>query len=326
MLISELGELVLAKKVRDFFRIDDNRVIVSIGDDAAVFRAGEDTVVVTTDLMAEGVHFDYAYVTFYQVAFKLIVSNISDVYAMGGTPEYAFLNMAMVGDRTEDDFDEFLRGVSDACGYYDVKVIGGDISSSLKGDFYSATVVGSAHRSVLRSGARAGDSIFITGNTGDAAAGLAYLMSIKKRIPIEAGIEVADDHIDEHILRSVRRHLLPEAHDPKAFLPKANAMIDISDGLLIDLHRLCSESHTGALLYRDNIPVSEGARAVASLLHDNHMDYVLAGGEDYELLIASVHDEIEGCIKIGEIIEEGFFMQGANGNKEHFGPGGYTHF
>ncbi len=97
-----------------------------------------------------------------------------------------------------------------------------------------------------------------------------------------------------------------------------------SDDRIID--RLCSESHTGALLYRDSIPVSEGARAVASLLHDDHMDYVLAGGEDYELLITSVHDETEGCIKIGEIIEEGFYIVDSDNKKEPFGPGGYTHF
>jgi thiamine-monophosphate kinase len=155
---------------------------------------------------------------------------------------------------------------------------------------------------------------------------LAYLRSIKKRIPLVAGGGVPEEHIDENILVSVRRHLLPISHDPKAFLPKANAMIDISDGLLIDMHRLCSESHTGALLYRDSIQISEGARAVASLLNGDHMDYVLAGGEDYELLITSGHDEIEGCIKIGEIIEEGFFMQDSDGNKEPFRPGGYTHF
>ena len=135
MFISELGELALARKVRDFFNIDDSTVIVPIGDDAAVINAGADKLVVTTDLMAEGVHFDYAYVTFYQVAFKLIISNISDVYAMGGTPEYAFLNMAMVENRTEDNFDDFLRGVRDASGNYSVNVIGGDMSSSLKGDF-----------------------------------------------------------------------------------------------------------------------------------------------------------------------------------------------
>jgi thiamine-monophosphate kinase len=326
MLISDLGELSLVRKVRDLFNIDDARVVVPIGDDAAVLTAGTGKLIVTTDLMTEGIHFDYECVTFYQVGFKLMVSNISDVYAMGGTPEYAFLNIAVNRNRTEEDFDEFLKGVSNACDHYKVKVIGGDMSSSVKGDFYSATIIGKAREPIRRSGAKAGDRIFITGKTGDSAAGLAYLRSINRRVPMEADVGVPNINIDKNILRSVRRHLLPEAHDPRPFIERVNAMIDISDGLLIDLHRLCSESHTGAVLYRDDIPIPEGARAVASLLHGDHMDYVLKGGEDYELLFTSEYREIEGCINIGEIVEEGFYMIDSDNNKLPFGPWGYTHF
>ncbi|GBD99755.1 thiamine-monophosphate kinase [bacterium BMS3Abin07] len=326
MLISELGELALIEKIRGYFSIGDSGVLIAIGDDAAVFSADKKNIVTTSDLMSEGVHFDYTYTTFYQVGFRLVISNVSDIYAMGAVPSYLFLNMALTGKRSEEEFDDFLKGVREACEHYNAKVLGGDLSLSIKGDFYSATLIGFADRVKTRSGAKPGHNIFITGNTGDSAAGLAYLKYVKKRIPMEKNMEYTSREIDGTILDTVRRHLIPCACNPETFIDKIKAMIDISDGLLLDLYRICAESRAGALIYRDNIPVSDGVRAIASMLEMDYMDFVLSGGEDYELIITSDSDHLDDCILIGKIIKDGFFFVDSDGIREKFVPKGYTHF
>ena len=326
MRISDLGELALTEKIRTYFSIEDSHIIVPLGDDAAVFRSEKEDSVVTTDLMAEGVHFDYVYTTFYQVGFKLITSNVSDIYAMGGVPSYAFLNIAMNNGRSEGDFDDFLDGVKEACGIYNVNVLGGDISSSPTSDFYSATLIGYAKRPVLRSGARTGDKVLVTGSLGDAAAGLAYMKSLNRSIAFERGEGLPAEDVSEGVVSSVRRHLLPVAGSPVKFVDTVSSMIDVSDGLLIDLFRLCSESGKGVLLYKDRIPVSEGVKKIASMLKLDHMDLALSGGEDYVLLVTSEDERIDDCFFIGEITDEGFYMIDSLGNKEEPEPKGYTHF
>lgn len=326
MLISELGEPVLIEKIKSLFKINDGNVAVSIGDDAAVFGCDNRRITVTTDLMTEGIHFDYSYTTFYQVGFKLITSNVSDVYSMGGRPAYAFLNIAMSDKRSEDEFDEFLQGVHHACNLYDIGVLGGDLSSSIKGDFYSATLTGFLDRAILRSGAKKGDGVFITGGTGDAAAGLAYLKKIKRKIALEKGERIDFNQEEKPILEAIRKHLLPVARNPLQYIGRANSMIDISDGLLLDVYRVCTQSRKGVVLYKENIPVSEGTKAVASLLGGDLFEFVLSGGEDYELLITSREQTLDNCIRIGEITDEGFYIIDSKGEKTAFSPKGYVHF
>lgn len=326
MVISEIGELALIEKVRTLYGAGDSRVVVPIGDDAAVFACGGMNVAVTTDLMAEHVHFDLSYTTFYQVGFKLISSNVSDLFAMGSTPAYAFLDIAMNKNRLEEEFDEFLLGVKEASDLFSLKVLGGDLSSARDGNFYAATLIGDVVRPVKRSGALVGDKIFITGPTGASAAGLDILRRRKDRIDIRFGSEPVISGLTEDSLAAVRRHLLPIPTDPSALLDRANAMIDISDGLLIDLWRLCQASGRGAIIHEKFIPISDAIRSIALDMGGNPWDYIFAGGEDYELLIASSAERIEGCICIGEFTEAGFSIIDKNGRKRPFGPRGYEHF
>lgn len=326
MLISEIGELALIEKLRALFGAIDGGVIVPIGDDAAVFASGGMNVVVTTDLMAEHVHFDYAYTSFYQVGFKLISSNVSDLFAMGSAPAYAFLDVAMRRDRREEDFDEFLRGVKDASELFALKVLGGDLSAAREDDFYAATLVGHVLRPVKRSGAHEGDRIFITGPTGESAAGLDILRQMREQVDFRKSGGSGPPGLPERTLSAVRRHLLPVPRNPSGLIDRANAMIDISDGLLIDLWRMCMASGRGAVIYEERIPVSDAVRSVAAGLGKDPWDYVFAGGEDYELLIASAAEHLEGCICIGEIMDAGFFIVDKNGQKRPFVPRGYEHF
>ncbi|MGE5894299.1 MAG: thiamine-phosphate kinase [bacterium] len=326
MVLSELGELALIEKIRSRFKTADQRVLLSIGDDAAVFRCNDDKIAVTTDLMAEAVHFDYAFTTFYQTGFKLVASNVSDIYAMGGVPAFAFLDIALMKERTVEQFDELMLGVQDACDRFQVHVLGGDVSSSRRGDFYSATLVGFVRNPVARSGARTGDRIFVFGTLGDSAAGLAYLRRLNRKVILEREHDASVMDIEEPVIESMRRHLLPVPGNPEPFVDAIHAMIDVSDGLLIDLSRLCSESGKGAIIYQEKLPVSEGTKKIASYLQADYNEYVLSGGEDYALLFTSDSNAIPGCTCIGEIIESGHYLVDRDGTKRPFIPKGYTHF
>jgi len=324
MMISQTGELKLLERIRSAFASIDARVAVPIGDDAAVFSVDQNKIVVTTDLMSEAVHFDYAYTTCYQVGYKLVSSNVSDIYAMGGTPGYLFLDMAMVKEHTDHDFDEFLRGVAESARIYGVGVLGGDISSSLHSDFFAATIVGTVERPVTRAGANVGDRIFLSGTVGDAAAGLAFLKDLNRSIPLEH--ESGDHDLDADIARSVRKHLLPVAVNPARICGQCNAMIDISDGLLLDMSRICEQSGVGAVLYEEKIPVSSGTKKIASQLGVNELEFAIAGGEDYELLVVSEGNGTEDGIEIGKIVENGLFLVDSAGREMPVEPRGYTHF
>ncbi|MGW8272657.1 MAG: thiamine-phosphate kinase [Thermodesulfovibrionales bacterium] len=326
MVISKVGELALIAKLRALFEADDSRVVVPIGDDAAVIACGGANVAVTTDLMAEHVHFDYRYTTFYQVGFKLISANVSDLFAMGSTPAYAFLDIAVKKDRQEDDIDEFLRGVKEACELFSLKVLGGDLSASIGNDFYAATLIGHVQRPVTRSGALEGDRIFITGPTGESAAGLDVLKRLMQRIDFRGKPGPVLPELTDLKLAAVHRHLLPVPRSPVGVLDRANAMIDISDGLLIDLWRMCTASGRGAVIYEDRVPVSDAVRSIASELGRDPWSYVFGGGEDYELIISSAADRIEGCFCIGEITDNGFFIVDTKGRRRPCVAQGYEHF
>ncbi len=326
LLISNIGELALVEKIREYFPADDDNVVVSIGDDAAVFRPRGDHIMVTTDLMTEGVHFDYSFVTPYQVGFKLISSNVSDIYAMGGIPSYAFLSIAMMNTKTLEDFEYFLRGVKDSCELYDVSVIGGDVSSSKRGDFFSSSLTGFGDTVIKRSGAKPGEKVYVTGTLGDSSAGLAFLKERKAPVPLERDTKVTESGLDPSIFRAVKRHLLPEAHDPGKMIGSISAMIDTSDGLLIDLYRLGKENGLGIDIYREKIPVSDEVTALGVLLGKDISEFVLRGGEDYQLLFTSEYDKIKGSFLIGEVTRRGFYIVDETGKKEAFGPDGYRHF
>ncbi|UCG78315.1 MAG: thiamine-phosphate kinase [Nitrospirota bacterium] len=325
MKLNDIGELSLVEKIKKAFGFEDEYVPVPIGDDAAIINVRTGNYAIATDVMVEGVHFDTSLVTYYQVGFKLISSNVSDIYAMGATPEYVLLNVVMEGRRNEEDLDDIIDGIKDACELYNVKVIGGDVSSSLSGDFLSATVIGPAQVGIRRSGASVGDNIFVTGHLGCSSAGLDQLKAQGQTLNVRYG-DPSINGMDADVFECIIRHALPVARDPKIYKDDVKSMIDVSDGLLIDLKRLCDASRIGAQLYKDRIPVSKGALKIAGSLNMDVMDYAFSGGEDYELLFTSKRDEIEGCTLIGEIIEKGFYLSDENGNRSEVLPGGYTHF
>ena len=355
MRLAQTGELKLLKKVRERFSpgFDAERVIVGIGDDAAVIAPASRKIVVTTDMMNEGVHFDLSYTSPFQLGFKLVSVNVSDVMAMGCVPKYLFLDLAFTPEADEEFFDGIYDGIEASLRIYGASLLGGDLCSSRNDLILAATVIGEGDRIVLRKGAVPGDKIYITSSTGDSACGLEILKRLdgegKKRIKsLEpgAGSQKLEEDLKiktgkgevkirwETVRPLIGRHLMPVARDTGDIAPHASSMMDISDGLFIDLSRLCDESGTGAVIKLDRLPVSGELDEAARLMGMDSMRLACSGGEDYEILFTApdfpceaynaVHDIKVTCI--GEVSDKGMTVIDREGIKVPLEAKGYEHF
>ena len=178
MKLSDIGELSLLKTIRRRFTVKSKDVIVGIGDDTAVIKPSGNNLLATTDMMVEGIHFDLNLITPYQLGFKLVSVNVSDIYAMGGRPQYLLLDIALNKNTEQSFVNRLFDGIRRAMKLYGVSLIGGDISSSRKDIVIAATLIGDAKKHIRRSGAKPGDRIYVTGNLGDSACGLEILKKL----------------------------------------------------------------------------------------------------------------------------------------------------
>ena len=325
MKFSEAGELFLLDVLRKRFAIKSPAVALGIGDDSAVIRPQDAHMLLTTDMMVENVHFNLSWTTPFQLGFKLVSVNVSDIYAMGGNPNYLLFNFSAGKDTTMDFFSELLDGIEEALRRYRISLIGGDISSSGQ-VVLSATVTGYAKTYLSRRGARRGDRIYVTGYTGDAACGLSLMRKIRKKVYMEKGSKQKFPLPWKIVSPLIERHLLPLARNPERYAQSATAMIDISDGLMLDLSRLCNESNVGALVYADKIPLSIELCTASDYLGLSPLDLACGGGEDYELLFTAPTDKKVDAFCIGEIIKAGMFLVDKNGRKRKAPIKGYQHF
>ena len=263
-------------------------VIQGIGDDAAVITspAGQWTVL-TTDLLTEGVHFDLRTATLADIGFRAATANLSDIAAMGGTPQHLLVALAIPRTGTSRHVHQLYRGMMAACRPHHVGLIGGDTSASSGGWFLSLTLVGMVppRKALFRNGARTGDLLYVTGTIGDSLAGLSLLNeppSRTKHYPLSSALSIMDRQF------LIGRHLRPTARVAEGQWLNthrfATSAIDISDGLSGDLRHICEESHVGADLDLSTLPLSPACRAYAASRRLNPVDLALTGGEDYELL------------------------------------------
>jgi thiamine-monophosphate kinase len=324
MKLSQVGELPLLEMLRKRFSAKAAGLVLGIGDDAAVIRPEYNTLL-TTDMMVEGVHFDLSWTTPLQLGFKLVSVNVSDIYAMGGRPRYVLLDFSASRTCTTEFFDRFFDGVDEALKTYGISLIGGDISAADR-IMLSITAIGSAKKVVRRRGARVGDLIYVTGTLGDAACGLELLKTMNR--PIAFGRTSPKGlPLPWHTLAPLaRRHLMPLARDPVCFASRATAMIDISDGLLIDLSRLCRESGVGARIRAVDVPVSDALKKAAAYFNMSYLDFALSGGEDYELLFTAGPKAKVDAVCIGEVMESGMTIIDERGMKMKVSSRGYQHF
>ncbi len=336
--IAEVGEFGLIARIQTLLSQKlPAEVLQGIGDDAAVYRIGEqETHVLTTDVLIEGVHFDRMFTPMTHLGYKALSVNVSDVAAMNALPLYATVNLGLPNYVSVEMVEDLYRGLARAAAQYGMYIVGGDTSAARQ-LIVGITVVGRQKeaRVVYRRGARVGDLICVTGDLGGAYAGLKVLME-NKRIFLEEGQEKQPDL--EPYTYVIKRHLLPQARmdviqawEKAHILP--HALIDISDGLASEIHHICTQSGTGAELFAPAIPIHLETRRVADVFGDDVDTYALFGGEDYELLFTLPEDTFnrlpEGLATvIGKITDaaSGIRIQTGLGTTVRLEPSGYQHF
>jgi thiamine-monophosphate kinase len=275
MKLSQLGEFGLIEKIRRTAP-SGRGVRLGIGDDAAWVDCLSSSCLVTADLLLEGVHFDLSWTTLFDLGYKSLAVNLSDIAAMGGVPAYATVSLGLPGRFRSEQVAEFYRGMNYLARRSAVAIVGGDISIA-KSLLVSICLIGHApYRPITRHGAKIGDDIYVTGTLGDSALALQLFKSRSRALRHPAAA-----------------HLLQRHHQPTArcragaLLARAKlaaAMIDISDGLLQDLGHICKASGVGAVIAEENLPRSRSYRALAG---ENDSRWALSGGEDYELLFCA---------------------------------------
>lgn len=317
-LILPLPELKLISRIRRQSGRRTGALVAGIGDDCAVLRVprGHEALV-TTDFSLEGVHFRREWHPPESIGHRCLTRGLSDIAAMGGEPLAAFLSLALPHGLPQKWVDQFLKGFFRLARKFNVPLAGGDTAESRDGVLADIVVLGSvpAGKAVLRSRARPGDQIYVTGVLGGSAAVLDLLFKGKKLKPL---------NFPAHFFPEPRIHVGKILHEKRI----ANAMIDISDGLLTDLNHICEESRVGAVLLESTIPRASISRRKVDL------DFALHGGEDYELLFtarpkARIPAQIAGVriTRIGEITRgRGIKLVDTDGAISTLQPRGWQHF
>jgi thiamine-monophosphate kinase len=282
------GEDDLVRLIRGLARRHAPGLSTGIGDDCAVIaQAGGGTLLATTDLLVEDVHFRRRWAEPADIGAKSLAVNVSDIAAMGGTPRWALVGLACPDGTRRDEIAAFYEGALAVADEHGVVVVGGDMSASPAGWVVSVTLLGEAARPVLRSTARAGDLVAVTGTLGRSAAGLAVLE--RETAPSTVGSAALDDVTGAHLRprpRVLEGRWLAEAGG-------VTAMMDLSDGLATDLGRLGAESRVGAAVDVERLPIAASTRTVAEALGADPVDWATGGGEDYELLVICEPDALE---------------------------------
>ena len=298
MEIAELGEFGLIKHLTNDIKPENPSTEKGVGDDCAVLNyGGSSRVLVTTDMLMEGVHFDLQYTPLKHLGYKSVMVNLSDVYAMNGTPRQVTVSLALSKRFTVEDIEQIYAGMLLACQQHHVDLVGGDTTSSLTGLAISITAIGEApaEEIVYRSGAKPTDLICVSGNLGAAYMGLQllerekiiYNQQVKEAGESRDKVQFEPDFTGREYL--LERQLRPEARrDIVEQLRKAGirptAMMDISDGLSSELMHICQQSNTGCRVYEERIPLDYQTAVMAEELNMNVTTCALNGGEDYELL------------------------------------------
>jgi thiamine-phosphate kinase len=332
--ISSLGEFGLIKRLTQNIKTTNSATLYGVGDDCAVLHSPDTEVLVTTDMLMEGVHFDPTYSVLYHLGFKSAQVNISDIFAMNGTPRQLVVSLALSKRFKVEDLEEFYAGLQAACKQWNVDIVGGDTTSSYTGLAVSITCIGEAPRNeiVYRNGAKDTDLICVSGDLGAAYMGL-QLLEREKTVYYQQ-VDEARKKNDQLALQHLKafqpdfagkeyllqRQLRPEARgDIIKRLRDANikptAMMDISDGLSSELLHICEQSNCGCRVFEKNIPIDYQTAVMAEEMNMNVTTCAMNGGEDYELLFTvpigdhSKIEKMEGVKLIGHVTKPEFGKQ-----------------
>ena len=345
--ISTIGEFGLIDRIRKIvdIRVDDaslhDNLLMGIADDTAVYKPSPGKVqLFTTDALIEGIHFDLTFTSFKHLGWKSIVANISDIAAMGGTPRYATIVIALPKKISVEMVEEFYQGAAFACKKYSCLIVGGDTTTSMANTMISVAMVGEADEQKIkyRKGATADEYICVTGHLGSSLAGLKVLKREKEKFSQSTDQQTFKPNLEEY-LPAIEKHLMPRPRldISKILTERVNigAMIDISDGLASEVHHICNNSGVGATIHEHNIPTESITQKIAEEFSESPTDYALYGGEEYELLFTISEAEYEKLDKltnditiIGRITEKekGIELIREQGEHEPLRFGGWDHF
>jgi thiamine-monophosphate kinase len=305
--LSELGEFGLIDRLTKHYQPRRATTLKGIGDDAAVLAYGDRLTLVSTDLLIEGVHFDLTYYPLKHLGYKAVAVNLSDIFAMNGTPEQITVSIAVSSRFSLEAVEEIYSGIYQACHAYNVDLIGGDTTSSRIGLVISITVLGTATADevVYRKGAGEHDLICVSGDLGAAYAGLLILEREKAVFKADPNMQPELDGLD-YLLE---RQLKPEPRGDIAGLLKENgikptAMIDVSDGVASDIRHIAKSSALGCVIYEEKLPIHQLTWDQLGIMKIDPTTAALNGGEDYELLFTvaqAAFDKIKGLSDISII-------------------------
>ncbi len=333
MKLEDIGEFGLIDRIRKIVDKPAKDLVLGIGDDAAVFdtTAGHATVV-TTDVLTEGVHFDLSYFSYYDLGWRALAANLSDIAAMAAVPRFALFSIGLTERVAVEAVEQLFSGARALADRFAVSIIGGDTTASPDRTFLSVTVIGEVAKAAMttRSGAQPGDTIFVTGDVGGAMAGFKALRAKQAHPPARIS------HIIDRHLRPLPR--IAEAQYLTRNLA-ISAMIDISDGVASEVGHICRNSQTGAEVWTSQLPIHDETMHIASENNENARDYALHGGEDFELLFAARREQATilaqfrqkfgvTCTAIGKITEaeKGIRFLDQDGRELALSQTGYSHF
>lgn len=292
--LSDLGEFGLIDHLTKNFKVKHKSTIKSIGDDAAVLNFDNKKIVVTTDLLLEGVHFDLSYMPLKHLGYKAVIVNLSDVYAMNAKATQITVSIAVSNRFPLEALEDLYAGIETAADIYDIDVIGGDTTSSNKGLLISVTAIGEveSENEVYRSGAKPNDLLVVSGDLGAAYMGLQVLEREKEVYKVNPNSQ-PDLEPYTYI---IERQLKPEARKDIVKLlsdlgVKPSSMIDISDGLSSEIIHICKQSKVGCDLYEEKIPLDPQVISTCEEFNIDSTTVALNGGEDYELLFTISQDD-----------------------------------
>lgn len=327
--IESIGRLRFIDELSEVVSFRNNKVIKGIGDDAAVLEETQNNAgLLSSESFMEGINFDLTYTPLHHLGYKIVTAAVSDIYAMNGIPDSVLINLALPNKLSVDMVKEIYKGVSAAGNDYGVELAGGDLTASHQILSLSATAHGSVEKEklVYRSGAKVDDAICVTGDLGGAIAGLRVLMREKKHWEEHQQDHFQPDLGDYEYV--VKRQLVPAAR--RDFIETAeeqqtrpSSMIDLTQGLVSDLHQLAKASRVGAYIYQAALPIAIETRHVADEMKEDVDKYALYGGEDFELLFTLGEEEVENLaehfndfVVIGQVKphEEGIKMQSQEGD------------
>ena len=336
--LGTLGEFGLIEHLTSSIKLTQATSLYGVGDDAAVVDAGGgEAIVISTDMLIEGIHFDLMYSPLKHLGYKAVVVNLSDIYAMNAIPQQITFSVGVSNRFSVEAMDELYAGVKAACELYSVDLIGGDTSSSSKGMVISVTAIGRTDKDkiVYRNGAKPGDLICVTGNLGAAYLGLQILEREKQlyldQPDIQPDLDGQDYLIERQLKPEARRDIIDYMRRREI---KPTAMIDVSDGLASDLMHICRQSGVGAYLEEKNVPMTQDVELTAIKFQLDPITCALNGGEDYELLFTASPDDLEKLRVMpdiyisGEVVDQsdGITLHTSGGNIHPLKAPGWVHF